>query len=451
MFTDPDDPLFPGLWERVRDLLPPRVRRTFLKLIAEKKDQNRERWVESTINKLEDILSPLLELVYSQSRPPIDIRGIVQRGEFLLIDLKESEHFSQEEKVTLGGFLLVDVIAAKEAEENLPEDERREYMVVVDEAGELLGGDIARWLRSTRKYRVPIVLGAQGLAALCRGEVDIAADVLMNCGTVVCFQNTWGPDKEILGDRMYCGNTDFAKRMIEVQRQRGHNVLMYDEFSENFSSSANWSNTKTVTESHAHAHGVGLALALSKQISSGGSSGTSQKSALMLSGEATRSENESHARADGTTRTKNEVNTTTAGIAVGSGETEGGAQTQGLTVAHKIVFHPNLVSEYEQDGSLQEGPVEQQSARFRQVIHTLDVGTAAVAVRGRREAFVARIDHVAEWWPSGAEKYAAIRKMEARLHALHGYYFRPQVRTALPPRVPVSLAPAPKPDPFNDE
>lgn len=439
VFTDPDDADFPALWARVRDVLPRRVRRTFEKLIAERKDQNRERWVESTINKLEDILSPLLELVYSQQRESIDVRGIVQRGEFLLIDLKEGEFFSHEEKVALGGFLLVDVMAAKEAEESLPEDERREYMVAVDEANELLGSDIPRWLRSTRKYRVPIVLGAQGLAALARGELDVAADVMVNCGAIVCFQNTWGPDKEVLADRMFGGNVDFTRRMVEVQRQRGLRVLTYDEWSESFSEASNWSRSKTVTESRSHAHAVSQALALSNQFSNAvaQSDGTSRKGMLGLTdlGDVTRSGTETSTRSDGGGKTKTEglTDTETAGLAVAEGETEGGAATQGLTVAHKIVVQPNVVSEFEEDGSLLAGTVEQQDARHRQVIHTLGVGMAAVAVRGRAEAFVIQVDRVEEWWTDGREKYEAIRRIEARLRDLHGYYFMPPKRTALPP------------------
>ena len=53
------------------------------------------------IKELEEALSPLTEAVYSQAKPSIDIKGIIDRSEFLLIDLKETDYFSSEEKVVL--------------------------------------------------------------------------------------------------------------------------------------------------------------------------------------------------------------------------------------------------------------------------------------------------------------------------------------------------------------
>lgn len=116
VFTDPKCGEFEPLYEKVRAHLPPRVRRNFEKLIETKRAQDQEKWVESTINKLEEALSPLTEAVYSQAKPSIDIKGIIDRGEFLLIDLKETDYFSSEEKVVLGGLLLTEVLSVKQSE-----------------------------------------------------------------------------------------------------------------------------------------------------------------------------------------------------------------------------------------------------------------------------------------------------------------------------------------------
>ena len=48
------------------------------------------------------------------------------------------------------------------------------------------------------------------------------------------------------------------------------------------------------------------------------------------------------------------------------------------------MIQPNVVSEFEEDGTLEQGPVDVQRARHEQVIHILGVGQAAVAVRGIR-------------------------------------------------------------------
>jgi len=437
-FTDPQSTEFQTLYARVAPHLPVRYRRNFEKLIATKRPQDQEKWVESTINKLEELLSPLTEAVYGQRRPPVDVRGIVGRGEFLLIDLKENAHFSHDEKVTLGGFLLVDVLAAKEAEEDLPEDERREYLVAIDEAGELLGDDLKRWLRSTRKYRCPIVLGGQGLESFARGDLDVAADVLTNCGTVVCFQNTWAEDKQVLADRVFAGNVDFEPRVVEVQRQRGFIPLRIDEVSESSGAQDSWNRATTVTESRSHSDSVGEALALTAQWSQGTSAGSGvvrRRGPHADPHAETRSKSLSltDQRGGSQATSSNTGATDTSGTARAEQEGRGGSTSRSVTIAHKLMLLSNVVSEFEEDGSLRAGPVNQQEARFCQLIHTLGVGIAAVAVRGRKRAFLARIDQVADWWPTGREKVQAIRLIRARLAELHGYYFSPPTETALPP------------------
>lgn len=416
VFTDPQHEEFDALYAKVSPHLPSRVRRNFKKLLATKRPQDQEKWVESTINKLEELLSPLTEAVYSQARPPVDIRGIVERGEFLLIDLKQTEYFSHDEKVTLGGFLLVDVLAAKEAEESLPEDERREYTVVIDESGELLGDDLKRWLGATRKYRCPIILGAQDLSTFARGDLDMAAKVLTMCGTVVCFANTYLEDKRLLADRIGCGNLDFTPRVVEVQRQRGDRVLQLDEVSESLTEGENWNSSTTRTESKQHAQSVSQALALSNNWSD---DGTPARGSARKGG--------------GQTATAGSSASDTSARSMAHASSLGGNRTRGQSIAHKTLILPNIVSEWEEDGTLAAGPIEQQRARLEQQIHTLGVGQAAIAVRGRAQAFIAQIAAVEEWWENGRDKYEAIARLKQRLSDLHGYYFHPGTGVALAP------------------
>jgi len=433
-FTDPDDPQFEMYFERVRDHLPREVALDFQKLIGTRRAIDREKWVESTINRLRDCLSPLTKLVYSQSAPSIDIKGIVERREFLLIDLKENGYFSQDEKVTIGGLLLMEVLSVKEAEEDLPEDERKEFIICVDEVGELLGDDLKRALGATRKFKCPIILGAQDLSTFSRGDFDMAAKVLTMCGTIVCFANKFKDDKEILADRVFCANLDlFTKRMVEVQRQRGDRFLKLDEVSENLGVSENWSDTETATESRTHAESIGQALAVAKTHSEGqaeaqglsrkGMSGAPEMDVRTKSGART----ETTGGAE--TNTNNSATTDTSGNSTSKATMNGGGTSRGVNVAHKNLVLPNIVSEFEDDGTLLAGQPELQRARQEQVIHTLGVGQAAVAVRGMKEAVIVQFDAVEEWWSNGWEKYEAISRMQLRIQELHPYFFQPPKRT----------------------
>ena len=418
------------LYERVRPHLPVEVALDFDELIGTKRAIDREKWVESTINRLRDCMSPLIKLVYSQTKRSIDIKGIIDRGEFLLIDLKESNDFSQDEKVTVGGLLLMEVLSVKEAEESLPEDERKEFMIVVDEVGELLGDDLKRALGATRKYKCPIILGAQDLSTFARGDFDMAAKVLTMCGTVVCFNNTFKDDKELLADRVFCGSLDlFTKRMVEVQRQRGDRILKMDEISESYGESENWSETSTDTESQTHAQSIGQALAIAKHHadSQSESNGIARKGLSVRPEDSVRnvSSGTAHMQGGGETSTKNNAVTDTIGNSSSNADMSGGGLSRGVSITHKNLVLPNIVSEFEDDGTLLEGTPELQRARKEQAIHRLGIGQAAIAVRGLQQALMVQFDAVEEWWSDGRTKYEAIARMKARIQELHPYYFQP--------------------------
>ena len=434
-FTDPEDPQFEMYFDRVKDHLPREVLLDFQKLIGTRRAIDREKWVESTINRLRDCMSPIIKMVYSQAKPSIDIKGIIDRQEFLLIDLKETNDFSQDEKVTVGGLLLMEVLSVKEAEENVPEDQRKEFLCCVDEIGELLGDDLKRALGATRKVKCPIVLGAQDLSTFARGDFDMAAKVLTMCGTVVCFANTFLKDKQILGDRVFCGNRDlFTQRMIEHQRVRGDRHLKIDEISEGYGVTENWTETETKTHSRTHAESIGEALAIAENFSdtSTTSTGLSRRGVTgnPEMGTANKATAVGHAQGGGTTATNNKAATDTKGDSNSLSKALGGGKNQTINIAHKNLIMPNVVSEFEADGTLKEGAPELQSARDEQRIHTLGIGQAAVAIRGRREAVIVQCAEVREWWPDGATKYAAIARMKARLEELHPYCHRPKLRSS---------------------
>lgn len=102
----------------------------------------------------------------------------------------------------------------------------------------------------------------------------------------------------------------------------------------------------------------------------------------------------------------------------------------GLSVANKTIFLPNNVSSFEPSGRLKEGALPEQQAQQEQVIHTLPVAHAAVAARGVRRAFVAKVMQVKECWPDGKTKMTAVRRLMERLREIRPYLFRPAEVTA---------------------
>lgn len=446
IFSDPKDPEFEDLYHRVAPRLPPRIRTAFEKLIATHRPIDQEKWVESTINRLEDILSPLTEAMFAQAAPSINIPEIIARGEFLIVNVKQSKYFSHEEKVVIGGLLIDEVLIAKEAEEELPEDERVEFSLVIDEVGEFLGEDLKRALGASRKYKNPLILCAQDLSTFAKGDFDMAAKVLTMCGTVVCFQNTFQDDKEILIDRVGTGNLDFTMKLVEVQRQRRLLKIMTRDVGTSEGGSETKNEGWNTTESEGFSHMVGQALTAtnnwSRSVSDGVSEGEgvdNSKAEVEKHGEIlskskhegvkksrSRSHTEGRVEGGGESTTKNSADTTTTGKAVGKSGGEARGKLWGSSFSEKETYIPDIETEWEENGHFEAGTIADQKEKMKQVLHLLSVGRAIVACRFSTRAFVAQIAEVQEWWANGRDKLIAIGKIKEAIHRLRSYHFDPR-------------------------
>ncbi|GEM_PF-6926200 len=468
IFTDPDNPDFDRLLALVWEFLPDWVQSNFRRLQETRSEQIRDK-LESAINRLVDILSPLVREVFAQRHPSIDVGKIIRDGEFLIAALGQTPAWSHDAKVTFGGLLIDEVLLAKEADEDLPPHSRKPFSLVIDESGEFLGEDLQRALGTHRKYKLKIILAAQDLSTLAKGDFDMAPRVLSQCGTVVCFQQTFRPDKEILADRLGAGNISFARLLQEVQRQRGWIEKHLEEHSYGESKSKNWleggsesegeSENEVISEMVALMKGIarthGRAEALQHVDTQGDTSGASSNESHGLSpiiigrdvvgyipqqtlgSSQTRSGHVSHADGRTTTsnqsETDNEAVTNANGVAWGRGKNRqratnwgnGGMEGTSHNVAQKTMLLANMVSEHEWQGLYEEGAIADQFERLMQQIHCLSVAEAIVSCRGVRQSIAVRIYPVKEWWEDPDDKYYAIRRMKARLRELRPYYFVP--------------------------
>lgn len=468
IFTDPDNPDFERFLAPVREFLPDWVQSNLRRQQEARSEQIRDK-LESTVNRLVDILSTLVREVFAQRHPSIDVGKIIRDGDFLIAALGQTPTWSHDAKVTFGGLLIDEVLLAKEAEEDLPPHSRKPFSLVIDESGEFLGEDLQRALGTHRKYKLKIILAAQDLSTLAKGDFDMAPRVLSQCGTVVCFQQTFRPDKEILADRLGAGNISFARLLQEVQRQRGWIEKHLEEHSYGTSRGESWleggsesegdSENEVINEMIAVMKGFaktqGTAEAEQHVETQGGTTGGSSSVARSLSPiiigpdvvgyvphqtlNTGNSASEHGSTADGRTTTNNQSETesgaTTAanGFARGKGKTRqkgknwsnGGTHGTSHNVAHKTMLLANIVSEYEWQGLYKEGAPADQFERLMQQIHCLSVAEAIVSCRGVRQSMGVKIYPVKEWWEDPNDKYYAIQRMKTRLRELRPYYFVP--------------------------
>lgn len=446
--TNPDHPEFEPMLQRVFPFLHDYVQQDFIALNAlngPQRVQTREKWIESTINNLRRIVSTLLLEVFAQRAPSINIPEIMREGGFIIADLGETGNWGHAQKTMLGGLLIQEVLHAKYVQSELLKEDRRPFTLAIDEVGEFLGDDLERALGATRKYNLPIILAAQDLSTFAKGDFDMAAKVLSMCGTVVCFQNTFKDDKEILIDRIGTGNLDFTPEVVEVQRQRRLLKIMTRDVSESEGGSENWNEGWNITDSSSFARAVGQSITLTNNWSNNSSDSegvgegfdTSEaeiekdgtKASKSKSKGIKKSRNRAHVegRTDGggDAHANNTSETNTVAQAKGKSGGKGGGTNWGKSFTEKETFITPIETEWEENGRLAAGPIADQKEKMMQQLHLLAVRLAIVASRSSPRAFVARIGEVQEWWDDSGDKMAAIRKIREALNKLRPYQFSP--------------------------
>ncbi len=136
-------------------------------------------------NKVGAFLShPVLHAILTQERSAFDLRQVMDEGKILLVNLAKGK--IGEDGASLLGALLVSRIgltALSRAE--VPEAERRDFHVYLDEFHTFTTLSLANMLSELRKYRVNLVLAHQYLSQL---DPQVRDAVLGNVGTHVVFR-----------------------------------------------------------------------------------------------------------------------------------------------------------------------------------------------------------------------------------------------------------------------
>lgn len=451
VFTNPDHPEFRELIAKVMPFLPDEVRADFRELMDTKRPIDRERWVESTINRLRKLLSPLIKVIFSQQKPSIDVYGVIRRGESIIASFPKSRHLSHAQKVTIIGLLIDEVLYAKEAEEReMPEHLRQEHVLIVDEAGEVMGEDLKLAFGAVRKYKMPIVVGAQNLDKLALGDLKAGAEAMAETQMKVVFQLQEDENVQKVTKDIGHGNIDYTERQSERLMQRGWTEHHLEEHSfgeqESSSGSEGGSESRTDTstigkakatvhatnwsDTQAHANGNSDVQTDSNSQAIANAPGGTPRSTTMNNAKSTAHTNNSsdtESKTSGGSASMSETESETKGTALQAGKNWSASNTKGMshTVAFKTMLLANLVSEMEPNGQLAAGPESAQWGKLMQTIHGLLPGEAVVKLPKRKDAFQVKI-HLAKpaWHGTANEGAAEVAKrlvMESK-----PYFFSPK-------------------------
>src|SRR3989339_1177928 len=136
-------------------------------------------------NKVGQFLSSeLIRNIVGQTKSTIDMRDIMDSRKILFMNLSKGR-IGEENSALLGAMMITKIQLAAMSRVDVPEEERKDFYLYVDEFQNFSTESFANILSEARKYRLNIIMAHQYIEQL---EDEVKAAVFGNVGTLVAFR-----------------------------------------------------------------------------------------------------------------------------------------------------------------------------------------------------------------------------------------------------------------------
>lgn len=137
------------------------------------------------LNKIGAFLSdPTTFKILTNPEEDLHFRKIMDEGQILLVNLAKGQ-IGEDAAGLLGGLLVTTLGLASFSRQDIPEQERRDFILYMDEFQNFTTRSMATMTSELRKYHVGLVLAHQYLFQL---DPDVREAVLGNAGTIISFR-----------------------------------------------------------------------------------------------------------------------------------------------------------------------------------------------------------------------------------------------------------------------
>lgn len=149
----------------------------------------REEAIAPIQNKVGQFLAtPIIRNVVGQSKSTIDLSEIMNSGKILLINVSKGL-VGEDNSALLGAMFVTKLQLAAMERVRIPEHERRDFYLYVDEFQNFVTDAFATILSEARKYRLNLIVAHQYIAQLVEGDSTKVRDAIFgNVGTIICFR-----------------------------------------------------------------------------------------------------------------------------------------------------------------------------------------------------------------------------------------------------------------------
>jgi len=173
----------------VQELLPkvtdPIVRRYWTDQIAQTSDFHKSEVLDYIVSKFgRFVTNKTMRNIIGQSKSAFDFRRVMDEGKILLINLSKGK-LGEENSSFLGLVLIPKILVAAMSRQEIPEDQRRDFYLYVDEFQNFATPDFAVILSEARKYHLALTVANQFIGQM---DEEVKNAVFGNVGTLMSFR-----------------------------------------------------------------------------------------------------------------------------------------------------------------------------------------------------------------------------------------------------------------------
>jgi hypothetical protein len=173
----------------VRELLPkvtdPIVRRYWTDQIAQTSDFHKSEVLDYITSKFgRFVTNKMIRNIIGQSESSFSFRDVMDNGKILFINLSKGE-LGEENSSFLGLVLVPRILMAAMSRADMPEDQRRDFYLYVDEFQNFATPDFAQILSESRKYHLGLCVANQFIGQV---DEDVKNAIFGNVGTLICYR-----------------------------------------------------------------------------------------------------------------------------------------------------------------------------------------------------------------------------------------------------------------------
>jgi hypothetical protein len=173
----------------VQELLPkltdPIIRRYWTDQIAQTADFHKSEVLDYIVSKFgRFVTNKLMRNIIGQSESSYNFRNVMDEGKILLVNLAKGK-IGEENSNFLGLILVPRILISAMTRQEIPEEQRRDFYLYVDEFQNFATPDFAQILSEARKYRLNLIVANQFIGQM---EEEVKNAVFGNVGTVIGFR-----------------------------------------------------------------------------------------------------------------------------------------------------------------------------------------------------------------------------------------------------------------------